>query len=115
MSFAKSFISPFDSDYRCFAFYMWADGRQNQWENRPDFPVMANAAKKTVCLVFHDIRTAGFGYDRGIPLSVWLHGGGGTARQSPQERSIIHLNPKQGILLAHNDDFWVLPYLFFRH
>ncbi|MBL7826125.1 MAG: hypothetical protein JNJ57_05800, partial [Saprospiraceae bacterium] len=22
----KTFISPFDSDYRCFAFYMWADG-----------------------------------------------------------------------------------------
>ncbi|MGB4846612.1 MAG: T9SS type A sorting domain-containing protein [Saprospiraceae bacterium] len=103
----KSFISPFDSDYRCFAFYMWADGRQNQWENRPDFPVMANAAKNGMPGFFMisaplDLDTTG-----GIPLSVWLHGGGGTARQSlAGSRSIIHLNPKQGILLAHNDDFF---------
>lgn len=103
----KSFISPFDADYRCFAFYMWADGRQNQWENRPDFPVMANAAKNGMPSFFMisaplDLDTTG-----GIPLSVWLHGGGGTARQSlAGSRPIIRLNPKQGILLAHNDDLF---------
>ncbi|MFZ1678379.1 MAG: T9SS type A sorting domain-containing protein, partial [Saprospiraceae bacterium] len=97
-----------------FAFYMWADGRQNQWENRPDFPVMANAAKNGMPSFFMisaplDLDTTG-----GIPLSVWLHGGGGTAKQSlAGSRSIIHLNPKQGILLAHNDDFFGYYLTFF--
>ena len=103
----KTFLSPFDQDYLCFAFYMWADGRQNQWENRPDFPVMANAAKNGMPSMFLisapvDLDTTG-----GIALSVWLHGGGGTARQSlAGSRLIIRLNPTQGILLAHNDDFF---------
>ncbi|HAD13280.1 MAG TPA: hypothetical protein DCF33_12685, partial [Saprospirales bacterium] len=30
-----SFPSPFAAGYNCFAFLMWSDGRQNQWENRP--------------------------------------------------------------------------------
>lgn len=103
----KTFISPFDSDYRCFAFYMWADGRQNQWENRPDFPVMANAAKNGMPSFFMISAPLNLDTTGGIPLSVWLHGGGGTARQSlAGSRQDIHLNPKQGILLAHNDDFF---------
>lgn len=103
----KSFISPFDQDYRCFAFYMWADGRQNQWENRPDFPVMANAAKNGMPSFFMISAPLNLDTTGGIPLSVWLHGGGGTARQSlAGSRQDIHLNPTQGILLAHNDDLF---------
>ncbi|MBL7781386.1 MAG: hypothetical protein JNM22_09235 [Saprospiraceae bacterium] len=103
----KTFISPFDSDYACFAFYMWADGRQNQWENRPDFPVMANAAKNGMPGFFMVSAPLNLDTTGGIALSVWLHGGGGTARQSlAGSRQIIRLNPKQGILLAHNDDFF---------
>ncbi|MDX1942067.1 MAG: T9SS type A sorting domain-containing protein [Saprospiraceae bacterium] len=103
----KSFLSPFDQDYVCFAFYMWADGRQNQWENRPDFPVMANAAKNGMPSLFlisvpNDIDTT-----KSMPLTVWLHGGGGSARQSlAGSRQEIRLNPKQGILVAHNDDLF---------
>ncbi|MBP6826418.1 MAG: hypothetical protein KA165_07655 [Saprospiraceae bacterium] len=103
----KTFVSPFDPDYVCFAFYMWADGRQNQWENRPDFPVMANAAKNGMPSMFLISAPMGLDTTGGIPLSVWLHGGGGTARQSlAGSRLDIHLNPKKGILLAHNDDFF---------
>jgi len=103
----KGFISPFDPDYVCQAYYMWADGRQNQWENRPDFPVMANAAKNGMPSFFMISAPMGLDTTGGIPLSVWLHGGGGTARQSlAGSRQDIHLNPKKGILLAHNDDLF---------
>ena len=103
----KTFISPFDPNYICFALYMWADGRQNQWENRPDFPVMANAAKNGMPSFFLISAPIGLDTTGGIPLSVWLHGGGGTARQSlAGSRLDIHLNPQKGILLAHNDDLF---------
>lgn len=103
----KTFLSPFDQSYVCLAFYMWADGRQNQWENRPDFPVMANAAKNGMPSLFIVSAPIGLDTTGGIPLTVWLHGGGGTARQSlAGSRPINRLNPKTGILLAHNDDFF---------
>lgn len=103
----KGFISPFDPDYICLAFYMWADGRQNQWENRPDFPVMANAAKNGMPNFFMISAPMGLDTTGGIPLTVWLHGGGGTARESlAGSRTDIRLNPKKGILLAHNDDLF---------
>lgn len=103
----RVFISPFDSGYRCLAFYMWADGRQNQWENRPDFPVMANAAKNGMPGFFMVSAPIDLDTTATVPLSVWLHGGGGTAQQSlAGSRPIIRLNPKQGILLAHNDDLF---------
>ena len=103
----QTFISPFDNNYVCFAFYMWADGRQNQWESRPDFPVMANAAKNGMPSFFMISVPMGLDTTVPFPLSVWLHGGGGTARQSlAGSRLDIHLNPQQGILLAHNDDLF---------
>ncbi len=86
---------------------MWADGRQNQWENRPDFPVMANAAKNGMPSFFMLSAPMGLDTTGGIPLSVWLHGGGGRARESlAGSRKDIHLNPQKGILLAHNDDLF---------
>lgn len=105
--FQKGFLSPFNSNYVCLAFYMWADGRQNHWENRPDFPVMANAAKNGMPSLFLVSAPVGLDTTGRIPLSVWLHGGGGTARQSlAGSRQDIHLNPQKGILVAHNDDFF---------
>ncbi len=99
-----TFPSPFATGFTCFAFYMWADGRQNQWDNRPDFPVMANAAKRHAQPVpgqraqragHHDRRTA----------HHLLHGGGGIARQSlAGSRAIVNINPETGILVAQNDD-----------
>ncbi len=103
----KTFVSPFDPGYLCFAFYSWADGRQNQWENRPDFPVMANAAKNGMPSFFMVSAPMGLDTTGGIPLTVWLHGGGGRARESlAGSRLDVRLNPKKGILLAHNDDLF---------
>ncbi len=105
--YQKGFVSPFDHNSGFLAYYMWADGRQNQWENRPDFPVMANAAKNGMPSMFLVSAPINLDTSPGIPLSVWLHGGGGTAKQSISgSRPDIHLNPKKGILLAHNDDLF---------
>ncbi|MBK8562106.1 MAG: hypothetical protein IPN76_01860 [Saprospiraceae bacterium] len=39
-----------------------------------------------------------------FPLTVWLHGGGGEARQSlAGSRPIVGISPAEGILLAHDD------------
>lgn len=106
----RVFPSPFDSDFLCFAFYMWADGRQNHWEGRPDFPIMANAAKNGMPSLFllsvpNDLDTT-----VAYPLSVWLHGCGGPACNARQSlagnRASINIDPEEGILLAHNDRFY---------
>ncbi len=102
-----TFLSPFDQNYRCFAFYMWSDGRQNHWEGRPDFPIMANAAKNGMPGMFLVSAPMDLDTTAGIPLTVWLHGGGGSARQSlAGSRQDVRLNPEKGILVAHNDDLF---------
>lgn len=102
-----SFPSPFANGFACFAFLMWADGRQNQWENRPDFPVMANAAKNGMPSLFFLSVPVGLDTTQPFPLSVWLHGGGGTARQSlAGSRPEVNIKPVEGILLAHDDNLF---------
>lgn len=90
-------------------YYMWADGRQDYRDSRPDFPVMANAYKNGMPSLFivsealHMDTTAG----KKIPATLWLHGGGGSALQSiPGSREEINIIPEKGILVAHNDDFF---------
>ncbi|MFQ5447370.1 MAG: hypothetical protein ACE5FF_10570 [Saprospiraceae bacterium] len=93
--------------YTTFAFYMWADGRQDQWDGRPDFPVMANAAKNGMPGFFIVSAPNGLDTVGGIPATIWLHGGGGTAVQSwPGRRPLVNLNPVEGILISHNDDLF---------
>lgn len=100
-----AFPSPFDPSYTCLAFYLWADGRQEQWDNRPDFPVMANAAKNGMPSLFFVSVPLGLDTTQPFPLTIWLHGGGGTALQSlAGSRPIVNIDPQQGVLLAHNDD-----------
>jgi hypothetical protein len=100
-----TFPSPFANGFVCFAFLMWADGRQNQWENRPDFPVMANAAKNGMPGLFFVSAPIGLDTTQPFPLSVWLHGGGGTAFQSlAGSRAEVNIKPVEGILVSHNDD-----------
>ncbi|MDX1912710.1 MAG: alpha/beta hydrolase-fold protein [Saprospiraceae bacterium] len=99
------FPSPFANGFTCFAFLMWSDGRQNQWDNRPDFPVTANAAKNGMPSLFFVSAPAMLDTTQPLPLSVWLHGGGGTARQSlAGSRPEINIRPAEGLLLSHNDD-----------
>ena len=100
----RTFISPFNSDYICFAYSMWVDGRQKHWEGRPDFPIMANAAKNGMPGLFLVSVPTDLDPSIPYPLSIWLHGHGGRARQSLAGwREAIDIDPIEGILLAHND------------
>lgn len=87
---------------------MWADGRQDQWNERPDFPVMANFHKNGMPSIFFisealTLDTLG---GNKIPATLWLHGSDGNANESlPSGRTSINLVPKDGILVAHNDDY----------
>ncbi|NUO00594.1 MAG: hypothetical protein HUU01_08260, partial [Saprospiraceae bacterium] len=99
------FPSPFSSNYTCLAYFMWADGRQAQWDNRPDFPVMANVAKNGMPSLFMVAIPPGLDTTQPFPMTIWLHGGGGEARQSlPGSRPIVNLKSLEGIVVAHNDD-----------
>jgi Secretion system C-terminal sorting domain/Putative esterase len=99
------FPSPFAAGFNCFAFLMWSDGRQNQWENRPDFPVMANAAKNGMPNLFFVSAPVGLDTTQPFAMTLWLHGGGNVARQSlAGSRPEINIRPVDGILVAHNDD-----------
>jgi len=93
------------SGHKSTAYYMWADGRDNHREGRPDFPIMANRHKNGMPSFF--IVSEAKNLPAGKVSAVhWLHGGGGTARQSlPTGRVSINIEPQDGLLVAHNDDF----------
>jgi hypothetical protein len=93
------------SGHRSTAYYMWADGRDNHWEGRPDFPIMANRHKNGMPSFFIVSEAKNLPAGK-ISAVHWLHGGGGTARQSlPTGRTEINIEPQDGLLVAHNDDF----------
>lgn len=85
-------------------FAMWADGREDPEDHRPDFPVCANAAKNGMPSIF--IVSARDDIEPGPqPVTYWLHGGGGRAKQSmPGVRPYYNIDPDEGLLVAHNDD-----------
>ncbi|MGH7598238.1 MAG: hypothetical protein ACREOI_17935, partial [bacterium] len=93
------------SGHNSTAYYMWADGRDNHWEGRPDFPIMGNRHKNGMPSFF--ILSEALAMPAANrSLVVWLHGGGGTAFQSlPTFRERINIEPQEGFLLAMNDDF----------
>ncbi|WP_373516914.1 hypothetical protein [Pricia sp.] len=87
---------------------MWADGQEEHWNGRPDFPVMANPPKNGQPNVFIVSEAIGMDTTQGgkIPATLWLHGGKGKAFQSlPNDRPEVNIMPQEGILVAHNDDF----------
>ncbi|MEZ4910402.1 MAG: T9SS type A sorting domain-containing protein [Saprospiraceae bacterium] len=103
----STFPSPFTTGYVCFAFMMWSDGRQNHWEGRPDFPIMANAAKNGMPGLFLVSVPINLDTTNAFPLSVWMHGGGGNALQSlAGSRKVVNIDPSQGILIAHDDKMY---------
>ncbi len=88
---------------------MWADGREDPEDSRPGFPVCANAAKNGMPSIF--IMSGPDDLGPGPhPVTYWLHGGTGRAKQSmPGDRPIYDIDPQEGYLVAHNDDLvrWV--------
>jgi pimeloyl-ACP methyl ester carboxylesterase len=94
--------------YKTTVWAMWADGREDHWNGRPDFPVMANQHKNGQPGIFIVSEALNMDTTAGntIPAVLWLHGGDGNAIQSlPMRRPQVNLIPKEGILVAHNDDF----------
>ena len=95
--------------YTSYLYCMWADGRDDPSDRRPDIPVCANAAKNGMPSVFIVSGPDDLGAGP-HPAVYWLHGGGGHAGQStPENRPTVTLLPENGLLIAHNDDFvrWV--------
>lgn len=91
-------------------FAMWALGRQDENAGRPDFPVMANAAKNGMPSMFILSQSLALDTTGGkkIPMTHWFHGGGMVARQFlPDRARHINVEPIQGISVSHNDDFAV--------
>lgn len=89
-------------------FSMWALGRQDENAGRPDFPVLANAAKNGMPSMFIVSQSLNMDTSGGqkIPMTHVFHGGGGLAIQMVANRfHQFDLEPKQGISIAHNDDF----------
>ena len=86
------------------AYAMWADGREDPEDRRPDFPIMANRAKNGMPSLFLVSGRENLGPGP-RSVSYWLHGGGGRAMQStPGSRQIYGIDPNAGWLVAHNDD-----------
>lgn len=103
----RTFPSPFANGFICFAYNMWSDGRQNHWEGRPDFPIMANEHKNGMPSLFLISAPVNLDTTQAFPISVWLHGGGGIARQSlAGSRAEVNINPELGILVAHDDKMY---------
>ena len=103
----RTFPSPFTNGFICFAYSVWSDGRQNHWEARTDFPIMANEHKNGMPSLFLVSAPNSLDTTQSFPLSVWLHGGGGTARQSlAGSRAEIDIRPDIGILISHDDKMY---------
>lgn len=84
---------------------VWAHGQDDHRGGRPDFPVMANRHKNGMPSLF--LLSRPLALPPGPrPLVHWLHGGGGTASQSrPGTRTSVNIDPADGFLCSHNDDF----------
>ena len=93
-------------------FAMWVDGRDDPNDSRPDFPVMANAAKNGAPHVF-----AVFEPQNGLPTGpypavVCLHGGGQQGSYWSYSPNSFHYGntgnaPNNGITIAFDDRIYL--------
>ena len=101
------FTTQIANEYEVAAYYMWADGQQDSRKARADFPVMANIFKNGMPSMFFISQSKTHARQSGQPLIHWLHGENGSASSSlPNRRKSINIAPREGILVAHNDDFY---------
>jgi len=105
LQFAATNTSGFPYKIYC----MWADGRDNWWTGRPDFPVMANKNKNGIPHLFIVSEPQGGQGPGKVPAAIFLHGGGGSAAASiPPDRPEINITPGPGLIIAHNDKMYRL-------
>ena len=85
---------------------MWIDGRDNDNDGRPGFPVMGNRHKNGTPHLFTVSEPQGGQPPGLVPATIFLHGGGtdGSARQSvPPRMPEINIKPNGGLIISHED------------
>ena len=93
------------SGHKVTTYYMWADGRANHWEGRQDFPIMANHSKNGMPSFFAVSEAKNLPAGK-VSAVHWLSGKGVTTRNNiPDGLPSINIEPQDGLLIAHNDDF----------
>jgi pimeloyl-ACP methyl ester carboxylesterase len=99
-------------DYPFRTFAMWVDGDNVAANARPDFPLMANAAKRGAPHVF-TVYEPKAGLPAGpLPAVVCLHGGGGTGSHWSWAPESVHYantdaTPTVGVTVAMDDRLFV--------
>lgn len=91
-------------------FALWVDGDQDEEAGRPDFPVLANEAKRGAPHTFMIVEPYG-GLPGGgpWPATVCLHGGNGNARDwlpTNDGARAIGAIPTDGVIVAFDDDLY---------
>lgn len=91
-------------------FAIWVDGDQEDRAARPDFPLMANAAKRGVAHTCMIVEPRGGLPGAGPwPATVCLHGGNGGAIEwlpSNEGARSINIVPSEGMVIAFDDDLY---------
>lgn len=91
-------------------FSVWVDGAQDESGGRPDFPIMANAARRGVGHTFLVVEPQnGLPGPGPWPATVCLHGGNGGAIEwlpSNEGARSINVVPTDGVVVAFNDDLY---------
>jgi pimeloyl-ACP methyl ester carboxylesterase len=103
-------VTPNGYPYRTFA--MWVDGRDDPNDARPDFPVMANAAKNGAPHVFTVYEPIAGLPPGPYPATVCLHGGGQSGSHWSWAPESIHYRnteatPVQGVTVAMDDRLFI--------
>jgi pimeloyl-ACP methyl ester carboxylesterase len=93
-------------------FAMWADGRNDPNDARPDFPIMANAAKNGAPHVFAVFQPADGLPAEPYPAVVCLHGGGPQGSYWAYAPNSIHYRntgnvPVNGVTIAFDDRLYI--------
>ena len=96
--------------YRTYA--MWVDGRDDPNDARPDFPVMANAAKHGAPHVFTVFEPVGGLPPGPFPATICLHGGGQVGSHWQWAPESVHYandeaTPVGGITVAMDDRLFI--------
>lgn len=94
------------SGYPYSIYAMWVDGADDPDAGRPDFPIMANAARRGIPHVFGVIEPLGGLSAESRPCTLLLHGGGGqyiSWTPASADKARINITPVEGITVAHDD------------